>query len=83
MKGRHTYIIEIKRAIRDFVNNINAMSNNGELNSDGVKAITRILKMLNRSGMRSEAERLKRRLKRRESVEVITGLLLQLEEELS
>jgi hypothetical protein len=82
MKRDCTYVVEIKRAIKDFVDNLDAMSNNGELNSDGIKAIARILKMLNRSGMRCEAERLERKLKKREGVEVITSLLLQLEERL-
>jgi intergrase/recombinase len=83
MKKRHAYVVEIKRAIRDFMNNIDIMSSNGELNSDGVKAIARILKLLNRSGMGSETERLKKSLKKKEDVGVITSLLLQLEERLS
>jgi len=83
MRKDSTYVIEIKRAIRDFINNLDAMGCNSELNSDGIKAIARILKLLNRSGMRSEAKRLERRLKRRDDVGVITSLLLQLEEKLS
>ena len=77
-----TYAVEIKRAIRDFIDKLSVVSSRGELNSDGVKAITRIVKMLNRSGMRSEAERLERRLKRGRNLEDITTFLLQLEEEL-
>jgi len=83
MKENSAYVVEIKRTIRDLVNNLNVMSSKGELNSDCIKAIVRILKLLNRSGMRSEAEKLERKLKKKKDVEVITSLLLQLEEELS
>ncbi len=77
------YVVEIKRAIRDLVDNLEAMSSSGELNSDGIKAVVRIMKLLNRSGMRGEAKRLERKLRRSKDVEALTSLLLQLEEELS
>ncbi len=83
MREGYTYVVEIKRAIRDFMNKLDVMSSNGELNSDGVKAIARIIKLLNRSGLRGEAEKLERRLRKREDVEAITSLLLHLEEKLS
>jgi hypothetical protein len=83
MRKNHAYVVEIRRAIRDFLNNMDLMSSNGELNSDGIKAMARILKLLKRLGMRSEAERLERRLRKRKDVEVITSLLLQVEERLS
>jgi hypothetical protein len=78
-----SYVVEIKRAIRDLVNNLDVMSSKGELNSDGIKALVRILKLLNRSGMRGEAKKLERKLRKGKDVETIASLLLQLEEELS
>lgn len=75
-------IIEIKRAVKDFVDKLDRVSSRGELNSDGIKALARIVKMLNRLGMRSEAERLSRRLRKGE-LEAILSLLYQLEEKLS
>jgi len=82
-RNNFAYVVEIKRAIRDLVSKLDVMSSKGELNSDGIKVLVRILKLLNRSGMRGEAERLKRRLRRGKDVETIASLLLQLEEELS
>lgn len=74
--------IEVKRAIRDFVDKLDRMYSRGELNSDGVKALARIVKMLNRLGMRGEATRLSKRLKRRDELESILILLHQIEEKL-
>lgn len=74
-------VIEIKRAIKDFVSKLDRMSSRGELNSDGVKALARIVKMLNRLGMRSEAARLSKRLRKRDDLETILSLLHQLLEE--
>lgn len=82
-KDNDSYDIEVKRAIRDFVNKLDCMSSRGELNSDGVKALIRIVRMLNRSGMREGAERLSKELKRRSGLENILSLLYQLEERLS
>ena len=83
VRKNFTYVVEIKRAIRDLLSKLDVMSSKGELNSDGIKALVRILKLLNRSGMRSEAEKLERKLRRGKDVETIASLLLQLEEELS
>jgi len=83
MKRDCTYIVEIKRAIRDFMNKLDVMSSDGKLNSDGIKAIARIMKLLKRSGLRNEAEKLERRLRKRGDMEVIASLLLHLEEKLS
>ncbi|MEM0316685.1 MAG: hypothetical protein QXO97_01635 [Candidatus Nezhaarchaeales archaeon] len=75
--------VEAKRAIRNFMNKIDRMCSRGELNSDGVKALTRIIRMLNNSGMRDEAKRLSKMLKRRDELENLLSLLYQLEERLS
>ncbi|MEM4862485.1 MAG: hypothetical protein QW706_04860 [Candidatus Nezhaarchaeales archaeon] len=75
--------VEAKRAIRNFMNKIDCMCSRGELNSDGVKALTRIIRMLNNSGMRDEAKRLSKMLKRRDELENLLSLLYQLEERLS
>jgi len=83
VRKNFAYVVEIKRAIRDLLSKLDVMSSKGELNSDGIKALVRILKLLNRSGMRSEAEKLERKLRRGKDVETIASLLLQLEEELS
>jgi len=83
VRKNFAYVVEIKRAIRDLLSKLDVMSSKGELNSDGIKALVRILKLLNRSGMRSEAEKLERKLRRGKDVETIASLLLRLEEELS
>ncbi|MEM0217224.1 MAG: hypothetical protein QXM73_00530 [Candidatus Nezhaarchaeales archaeon] len=77
------HVVEARRAIRDFMSKLDRMSSRGELNSDGVKALTRIVRMLNKSGMRSDAKRLSKRLKERGDLESILSLLYQLEEKLS
>ncbi|MEM2534975.1 MAG: hypothetical protein QXD12_04140 [Candidatus Nezhaarchaeales archaeon] len=77
------HVVEAKRAIRDFMSKLDRMSSRGELNSDGVKALTRIVRMLNKSGMRDDARRLSKKLKKRGELESILSLLYQLEEKIS
>ncbi|MHC1627374.1 MAG: hypothetical protein ACXQTI_00865 [Candidatus Nezhaarchaeales archaeon] len=82
MKKELSHIIEVKRAIKDFISKMDKMTSRGELNSDGVKALTRIIKLLNRSGMRSDAMKLSRRLKDHSNLEMILSMLFQIEEKL-
>jgi len=82
MKEELSYAIEVKRSIRDFMKKVDKLTSHGELNSDGVKALTRIIKLLNRSGMKSDALKLFRRLKDSDDLEIILSVLSQIEEKL-
>ncbi|RLF08151.1 MAG: hypothetical protein DRJ60_01015 [Thermoprotei archaeon] len=82
MKKELSHVIEAKRAIEDFMSKVDRLTSRGELNSDGVKALTRIIKLLNRSGMRSDASKLSRRLKDHSNLEMILSTLSQIEEKL-
>ncbi|MCS7139985.1 MAG: hypothetical protein N3F04_04345 [Candidatus Nezhaarchaeota archaeon] len=83
MKRRMTRVIEVKRAIDNFLNNLSEVMSRGELNSEGVKALARIIKMLNKMGMRHDAMMLTKRLRRRGDMEEILSTLSQIEEKIS
>lgn len=75
-------IIEVKRSIKDFMNKLEVLSSRGELNSDGIKALARIIKMLKGSGRMNEAQRLSKLLRDRREIEVLWSLIHQVEESL-
>jgi len=75
-------LVEIKRAIHNFMIKISVLASHGELNSDGAKALFRILRMMKESGMKSEASRLLRSMKKRD-IEDIAIVLREIEERLN
>ncbi|MEM4576891.1 MAG: hypothetical protein QW701_05460 [Candidatus Nezhaarchaeales archaeon] len=82
MKENAKYIVEVKRSVRDVLSKLDALSSRGELNSDGVKALVRIIKMLKRSGRTDEAKRLSKVLRSRREIGALWSLLHQVEENL-
>ncbi len=79
---KNNLLIEIRRAIHDFMIRMDVLASHGELNSDGAKALFRILRMMKESGMKSEASRLLRSMKKRD-MEDIAIVLREIEERLS
>jgi len=76
-----TYVAELERTIEDFMRKRDKMFSKGFLNSDGMKALVRILKMAVRAGLIDKSSGISRYLKSREEGEVL-AILLSLEERL-
>ncbi|MDI9619793.1 MAG: hypothetical protein QFX33_03160 [Candidatus Nezhaarchaeota archaeon] len=83
LEKRASHGVEAKRAIDDFTHKLSVLTSRGDLNSDGIKALSRIVRLLNKCGMRAEAARLSRKLRDPIGLDAVLSLLSEVEEGLS